>query len=277
VHWPFEDILAPPSPLALTMLRLEGDFEHYQDLGLRSRQWFDNKTDTSEGELSLHCVHVGAACLWSQIPWTSLFNGHTPPWSRWPGTIGAWIEAQCQSEEKHQLGCHLNVSYVQGRKQYSHHFEPKQKIELPKSALPVAVTFGLRLRNSRSAEPSYYRLGQPTAPKRNGAAWMLSQRNNDLELADILSNLGLAGVRLRQWQISQHNPELLVQGSNQAGSLEDLEMLRNAVNNRLTKTSNASLKLRLPVVGTEKFKRKGKRESLEERISRLQQSTIGQR
>ena len=47
-----------------TASRLEGEFEGYADLGMQPESFFD---EGYSAEKQVHCVKLGASCLWSQV------------------------------------------------------------------------------------------------------------------------------------------------------------------------------------------------------------------
>ena len=223
IHWPFEELLAPATHLPITLLRLEGEFEGYADLGMQPESFFD---EGYSAEKQVHCVKLGASCLWSQVPWASLVPGLQIPWRQWPGSVGALLSTFCGGERKRSPmhGCHLVVEVIVGKALQRHYFAPEDSITLPNSAILSSITLGFQLRNSvgQIAFSQYKALANRKAPPRSGDVWLIDHGNDEYDVTTALRTLRLNGVRLRQWQVSASKPSLLIQQSAEPGSWKTL-------------------------------------------------------
>ena len=278
IHWPFEELLAPATKLPITMLRLEGEFERYADLGMQPESLFDEQLSA---EKRVHCVRLGSSCLWSQVPWASLIPGPQIPWQKWPGSVGALLSTFCGGEPQRSPlhGCHLLVEVIVGRALQQHYFAPEDNIKLPNSSILSSITIGFRLRSSEAqiAFSQYRALASRKAPPRLGDVWLIEHANDEYDVATALRTLRLNGVRLRQWQVSASQPSLLIQQSAEPGSLDDLELLRKALNSKLGKALSCNLRLRIGVLNPIAQTKRRDPNSLEHRLERFQRNRKNKR
>lgn len=278
IHWPFEELLAPATNLPLTMLRLEGEFERFTDLGMQPESLFD---EGLSAETMVHCVKLGSSCLWSQVPWSSLVPELSVPWQRWPGSVGALLSTFCGSELQPSplRECHVVVDVILGKTLQRLYFAPEDSIRLPNSALPTAITIGFRLRgsNGQIAFSKYQALTNRKSPPRSGDVWFIEHGADEYDVATALRTLRLNGVRLRQWQVSKSRPSLLIQQTSEPGSLADLDLLRKALNSKLGKALNCSLRLRIGILNPIAQTKRSDPNSLEHRLERFQRNRKNKR
>ena len=175
-------------------------------------------------------IELGSAALWSSTTGLGLSSRELQSWA---GSVGSLL---CGDEIKHLRGFNFEIDWLRGQTIETVNISSKQSIELPKTAIPIKIRiFGQR--KSRKGKPHG-----------SGYAFLLDKSK---EPRSILEELQLHSVRLRDWKISQNDPNRIVHTGH--GNFEDVVLLQKALNQRIKQIRNTSLQFRIPVIGRKKL------------------------
>jgi UDP-N-acetylenolpyruvoylglucosamine reductase len=174
-------------------------------------------------------IELGTAALWSQT--TNLGNSAVEL-QLWPGSVGSVLYG---SDIKHLKGFNLEVEWVRGRSFETVTIAANQNFEIPKTVVPTKIKIiGKRKRRNRK-------------PLGTGFAFIVDKKKLPGEL---LRDLRLNTVRLRNWKVSPFNPNQIVHIGYK--EFEDVTLLQKALNQRISQIRKGSLQFRLPIIGRKK-------------------------
>lgn len=210
LHWPFEDWLVKDGGLNGVVIRLEGDLEHVQ--------------------LQDDCIELGSSSLWSTL--STLVGQHdaATELQHWSGSVGAALLSS--NAAKLFDGFEIEVEWVRGRHKHRRFFDLYTPLSIPDKAIPILIRI-FNARRSRKLKPTP-----------SGRVFTIDKNQSP---KDLLTELSLHSVRLRNWKVCTHNPNYVIHTG--MGDIHDLKLLQQALNQRLQPARNVKLSLRLPVIG----------------------------
>jgi UDP-N-acetylenolpyruvoylglucosamine reductase len=210
LHWPFEDWLVKDGGLNGVIIRLEDEME--------SIRVQDN------------CIEMGSSALWSSLSSIVGLHDAADELQHWSGSVGAALLQP--NAAKLFEGFEIEVEWVRGRHKHRRFFDLDSPLSIPDKAIPVLV----RIFNGRRT--------RKLKPTRSGRVFAIDKNQAPREL---LTELSLHSVRLRNWKVCTHNPNFVIHTG--MGNIHDLKLLQQALNQRLQPARNVKLSLRLPVIG----------------------------
>jgi UDP-N-acetylenolpyruvoylglucosamine reductase len=207
IHWPFEDWLVRDGGCNGLVIRLGGRFEGVER--------------TEEGLL------LGSAALWS---YTSGIGGWGKELAHWPGSVGGLLQA---GEASCLQGYPIRIRWMKGRELQSLEVTRKERLpELPKQAILCDILIRSNRKRARGE------------PARSGALFRFPRRAKPAEL---LRTSGLAGTRLREWQLTPLSPGMVVHLGK--GNCRDVILLAKGLQQRVKRQLGIRLEIRPPIIG----------------------------